>query len=219
MSLCISGESWELPGNCGAWHCSRHGWPPADNSPSAGQHDVTNDIPSYLRVHRGPDSFEVATTAAPVDALQEFWRAYTAATGWRINKRHKGADQSPELLSAVNTQCDEDSLPPVSRTDAIKLAEVSLDVFDRLDSARDALRRQEAELAARATMLTAATDQMRLADRLEATLCDAVAACDCDAAAMFLLDDDTEYLKARAVFGLPPGRLEQSPRALRGRSQ
>ena len=33
---------------------------------------------------------------------------------------------------------------------------------------------------------------------------------------MYLLDDDTKTLKARAVYGLPPNRLQRPPRELRG---
>ncbi len=62
------------------------------------------------------------------------------------------------------------------------------------------------------------TDQQResLAAGLEKTLADAAAACRCDSAAMYLLDDDTKTLKVRAVFALPSDRIEQSPRDLRG---
>jgi hypothetical protein len=59
-------------------------------------------------------------------------------------------------------------------------------------------------------------DRDRIADRIEKTLADAATACRCNAAAIYLLDDDTQFLKTRAVFGLPVQRLEEQARPLRG---
>ena len=54
------------------------------------------------------------------------------------------------------------------------------------------------------------------ADQIEQTLSDAIEACKCDAAALYMLDEDTRYLKARSVVGLPVERLQNPPRELRG---
>ena len=44
----------------------------------------------------------------------------------------------------------------------------------------------------------------------------AAQAVDCQAAGLYLLDDDTRFLKLRATWGLPPSRLAAEPRRLRG---
>ncbi len=91
-----------------------------------------------------------------------------------------------------------------------------MQLTDQLQQARELIRRQEIELAARASILVDDEDRDRIADQIETTLADAAAACGCDAAVMYLLDDDTQHLKARSVFGMSPRTLERPPRELRG---
>ena len=122
------------------------------------------------------------------------------------------------MLAAVETHSTEDpeAASLVSKSSATQLAESAIELTNELSQARDAFRAQEAELAARAAILTGQSQRLDLANQLQDTLGEAVAACGCDCAAMFMLDDLTQFLKARAVFGLPDSRLEQSPRQLRG---
>ncbi len=176
---------------------------------------MTQTIPSYLRIHQGNEPTASLSTASTADAVESFWNAYSDATGWRIDNRETGNLDTLDLLPAVTTEGIED-LPTVSKSAATRLAESAERLAEELRSNRDALRRQEAELATRASILSNQSDHTRLADCIEKTLADAAAACGCDAAAMYLLDDNTEYLKARIVFGLPPKRLEDEARSLRG---
>ena len=185
---------------------------------------MTKTIPNYLRVHRGPR--RPVSASASVDAtenVQSFWTAYTEATGWRIDTRYDqaGVDAQLELLPAVNADAiadidSERSLPGVSQSSAKRLAEAASRLSRQLNESRAALRRQDAELAARAAVVVGVEDQRKLADRIETTLAMAAAACGCDAAAMYMLDDETQFLKTRAVFGLPADRLEVPPRDLQG---
>ncbi len=78
------------------------------------------------------------------------------------------------------------------------------------------MRIQEMELAARAAIVPDVNDRAKLADKIERILAEATEGTGCAAAALYLLDDDTELLKARSVFGLPLSRLEDAPRELRG---
>tara|TARA_R110002049_G_scaffold285698_2_gene466797 strand:- start:1495 stop:3063 length:1569 start_codon:yes stop_codon:yes gene_type:complete len=186
--------------------------------------NVTKSIPNYLRVHRGPRRAPVSPVRGEQpDSDQGFWNAYTEATGWRIDQRasHPNRDNTLNLLPAVNvdTVADIDAMqsaPSVSQSSAQRLAEAAARLSQQLSETRAALRRQEAELAARAAVVVGVEDQSKLADRIESTLSMAAAACGCDAAAMYLLDDDTRLLKARAVHGLPAERLEVPARALQG---
>ncbi len=186
---------------------------------------MTKTIPDYLRIHRGSESTSTLSSgshpnAAEADPLSSFWNAYSDATGWRIDQRASRGNVGLELLPAVTSGAMEgvelESLAAVSKMAAIRLAESASGIAEELEANREAFRRQEAELASRAPILSSDSDRARIADRIERTLADAVAACGCDAAAMYLLDDDTQFLKARAVFGLSTKRLEKPPRPLSG---
>jgi sigma-B regulation protein RsbU (phosphoserine phosphatase) len=181
---------------------------------------VTKPIPQYLRLHLGDEPSESVPSDADRQKVDDFWNAFSDATGWRVAKRTARLEGTVELIPAVTTETTEnlEAEPDtaVSRKAATQLAQLAADLEQELSENREALRHQEVELAMRAPILIGESDRANLADRIEKTLSEAAAACGCDAAAMYLLDDDTQYLKTRAVFGLPPQRLEQPPRALRG---
>lgn len=183
---------------------------------------MTDTIPAYLRIHRGPDTVDPSPTGPgrdvrmDRDTIDEFWQSFSEATQWRIDPRSCTGNMQMNLLPVVADTVGQEPFAPISKSSAQRLAESASELASELESSRDALRRQEAELATRAAILGGSTDQQRLADALEQTLADAATACGCTAAAMYLLDDDTEILKARSVFGLPKSRLEQPARQLRG---
>ena len=177
--------------------------------------NVTKTIPNYLRIHRGnkPTTTQVIP---PHDSMRCFWDAYSDVTGWRIDQRASRNDVM-ELLPAVNTETSEMGVSAtVSKLAASRLAESAARLAEELQRNREAMRRQEVELASRAPIMATDGDRARVADRIEKTLADAAAACRCDAAAIYLLDEETQFLKARAVFGLPTQRLEEQARPLRG---
>ncbi len=148
--------------------------------------------------------------------MRHFWDAYSDVTGWRIDQR-ASRGESFELLPAVNAETTEiDGMAAVSKLAAARLAELAARMADELRRNREAMRRQEMELASRAPILTSDNDRAQMADQIEQTLADAAAACRCDAAAIYMLDEETQYLKARVVHGLPEDRLEVHPRPLRG---
>lgn len=181
---------------------------------------MTTTIPSYLRVHFDQEHSDPPQTEPNRDSIHDFWNAYADATGWRIDNRTLHNDAPLVLHPAVTVDSiksiESEPDTAVSRMVAMRLAESAAQLERRLEQNRQALRRQEIELASRAPILLGESDQTRLADRIEQTLADAATACGCNAAAMYMLDDDTQYLKTRSVFGLPPQRLEEQPRPLRG---
>ncbi|TWU48081.1 Stage II sporulation protein E (SpoIIE) [Rubripirellula reticaptiva] len=115
-----------------------------------------------------------------------------------------GQANAPELLLGLG------------KIDATRLADSARRITDELEESREALRRQSMELAARASLIASDEETTRLADRIESLMSDAAMACGCDAAVLYLLDDDTEYLLPRAAFGMSPGTLSKPPRPLRG---
>ena len=181
--------------------------------------NVTKTIPHYLRIHRGSKAVINSAPTKIEDPVNHFWSAYADATGWRIDGK-SGKSGPIELLPAVNTQTFQqetsDRDTTVGKSAAMRLAESASKLAEELSQNREAIRIQEAELASRAPLLGGDVPRLRIADRIEKLLGDAAAACHCDAAALYTLDDDTQFLKTRAVFGLPPKRLESTARRLRG---
>lgn len=181
---------------------------------------VSKTIPSYLRIHRGPRR-EPTLASGPRDGVQQFWQAFTETTGWRVDGRRPRRGAELALLPAVLTDGvsdadDLDAVPPVSRSSAERLARAANGMARQLKESQEAIRRQDAELAARASVVVGDEAREEFAGRLESILRDAATACHCDAAAMYLLDDDTRFLATRAVSGLPADRLGAPPRELRG---
>ena len=192
--------------------------------PFALKPSVSKTIPNYLRVHRGPShnaSQPLADSKSlnPVsDSVSQFWESYTDATGWRIDT--PDAEQPPKLLPALDFDLmgdiDElDDAPSVTKSSAEALAASAKAIASELDSLRDVVRRQAAELSTRAAIVSEETRD-ELAKAIQETLEAATVACQCDAAAICLLDDETEKLATRRVHNLPVERLAQMPRELRG---
>jgi len=175
---------------------------------------VSDTIPAYLRIHRGPDS--AVPSPAEVCPLDDLWSHFTAATGWRVDQRSHLGDRDFQLLPSVTDNLEPVEDAVVGSAAARRLAQSLSAVTAELQCLRDQVRQQHAELAARAALVGGSEQQGQLADRLQTTLAAAAAACRCDSAALYLLDDDTEFLTTRAVDGLPRERLHQPPRTLRG---
>jgi serine phosphatase RsbU (regulator of sigma subunit) len=81
---------------------------------------------------------------------------------------------------------------------------------------RHALWQREAELAAGVPLLPHAEEAEHLAARLQAVLRGGAEAIDCQAAALYLLDDATSQLKVRSCWRLPHDRLTAPARPLQG---
>jgi len=197
---------------------------------------VIRTIPPYLRLHS--TSSDVASDpVVSVDPVSRFWKAYTDATGWRVDRSHssveapsvpemrvnpKLSDREPvRLLPAFDGDIAGDAesqahSPSVTRDLAEQLASAAADLARRLEQAQDAYRVQEAELAVTSTPTGTPDQSSRLLLRLERLLKQAVAATGCDAAGMYLLDNDTTTLKLRASHGLPADRITAPARTLRG---
>ena len=116
---------------------------------------------------------------------------------------------------SMMTADDIDEIPAVSQSCASRLATAATRLADQLLASQEAFRHQEIELAARAAVV-AGTDRLaNVADAVEQSLSDACLATNCQAAAIYMLDDDTRLLNTRSVFGLPHERLAEPPRELK----
>lgn len=181
---------------------------------------MTKTIPNYLRIHHGTDRQETPDSAQSQNLIASFWNTYSDATGWRIDSRASRKNNAIELLPAVTTEMPQDHsdefAPVMGRIAATHLATAASKLTEQVLRTRECLRQREAELASSAAIIGVEHDGKVTADQIEQTLTDALEACKCDAAALYMLDEDTRYLKARSVVGLPLERLENPPRELRG---
>ncbi len=201
---------------------------------------VTKTIPSYLRLHSGPvdepSQNAIAGRDFVIDTVSQFWKAYTDATGWRVDRpggidslasksRSITAGAGFGLMPAVLPAFDGDLIgdsetqasgPTVTRDAAQRLAAAAAELAQSLEQSQAKIRDHEAEMAATSTPTGSASGPSRLVERLERTLRIAVEATRCDAAGLYLLDDDTSLLKLRASYGLAPSRLFDPARPLRG---
>lgn len=205
---------------------------------------VSKPIPSYLRLHAASSGRVPASTALAIDPLSRFWQAYTSATGWRVDTSHArlrsrsnpkvfnpvavgqplasasesiGMSLQPALELPIMGGAESlEHLPVVNRDQAEKLAVAATDLATQYQESLDAIRRQEAELAAAALPAESTDSCGRLSDRLQALLRQAIAATGNSHAAIYMLDEQTTTLKMRACHGLPTSRLMARPRSLRG---
>lgn len=177
---------------------------------------VTNLVPSYLKLHLGEDA--PAARKSRLSSADQFWNAFSTATGWRIDHRHP--QDSVNVLPAVEMDLmgsdPSDLLPPVVKENAAELAGIATAMAQEIDELQRIVRRQEIELAAQSAVQYAPSRSEAACDAVHHTLERAIMAAGFDAAAIYMLDDETQYLQTRAVVGLPPDRLTAEPRMLRG---
>jgi GAF domain-containing protein len=105
---------------------------------------------------------------------------------------------------------------PCDRAAAIRLASDVTDLTNELEKCRAALRDRDAEFVGQVQSPIRRENSRRFTQRLEAILESSAQALACQAAAVYILDEDTTQLKLRASFGLPVIRLAEEPRELEG---
>jgi phosphoserine phosphatase RsbU/P len=198
--------------------------------------NVTKHHPSHLRIH-SESSLQHQTIAPPInDEIEDCMNAFAAATGWRLEAeaeqvglrvshtqtaRAKSKFPGKWKLTSVPRSTDATverriDKPALSLEDAGKLMHVISRLVNRLESAEETIRRQEAELATSVGVSWKSEEQDEIADRLEAILTSCNNGLKTDASALYILDENTSSLKMRVASGLSPTRLCEGPRDLRG---
>ncbi|MGH7139648.1 MAG: hypothetical protein ACREHD_28240, partial [Pirellulales bacterium] len=194
---------------------------------------VARSTQTYLRLYK-------ETRPESAGGLADFWpgldklcRAFEQATGWPLQCRPGGAPLSepnlvwsaPAAAAADNREqlrvgvaIDQEATPTGQSNGSDLQASVDLaaaigELLSDLAHARQTVWKQEAELAA-GVPLSPRIDERHLAERLQASLRAAAQSAAVDAAALYLLDESTTYLKLRSVWGLPQERLLSPPREL-----
>lgn len=134
------------------------------------------------------------------------------AEGGRRKTDRRGAGNS----LAAEVPAPTPAQTPVNLDAARSLASSIAGMVNELMETRHALWQREAELAAGVPLVPHAEEEQHLAARLEAVLRGGAQALDCQAAALYLLDDATTHLKLRSSWGLPFDRLTAPARPLKG---
>lgn len=185
------------------------------------------DYPEYLRLHvEGNHGSETNGEPRETCGLAAVCDAFSASTGWTLEYRNEektpSADWSMDLGDGVQEFGQLFLFPADSDKGTLPLERVQplAQAVGRLTNewlkAQSALWQREAELAAGIPVTLQPSERRRLARQLESVLRGGAEAINCDAAALYLLDDGTSHLKLRAAWKLPKSRFWEEPRPLRG---
>ncbi len=170
-----------------------------------------------------------------IEGLAEVLRGFRRATGWSLRYAAGAAPSRPNDLTwsapvnpGVGTTLGHLRLDPadpgeagqthepVDEETAREMAATVAGMVDELLRTRHALWQREAELAAGVPLIPHREEEKHLAERLQAVLKGGAEAVDCQAAALYLLDDATTELKLRSSWGMPFERLTAPARQLQG---
>jgi hypothetical protein len=201
---------------------------------------MTKSYQTYLRVHRGEESDTEDLNANMADGydLQSLMDAFAEATGWRICMKESAVEKR-SYFSAGITQSDHwsggsrrmrlvsdatlDGALEIDENELVSSEQAASNLLEHIDrlvqSLRDAeksIQAQEAQLASTIGLSIRAEESEVLASRMQECLQRAAMQTASDAAAVYLLDDNTSELKLRSTFGLPTQALTQPARPLRG---
>lgn len=170
-----------------------------------------------------------------VRSLPRLLEAFQGVTGWSL-RYVAGAEPNARSESTWSARVTSDaaetpghlrlemsaSEPSVARRwpldpqTARSLASAVTETVAELLETRCVLWQREAELAAAVPVIPHHDEQSHLAARLEAILKAGAEAVDCQAAALYLLDEATTELKLRSGWGLPHDWLTEAARPLKG---
>jgi phosphoserine phosphatase RsbU/P len=200
---------------------------------------VAKNFPGHLKLHVGESSeVRAEPTGLQTFDVDSLYSAFAEATGWRVCPALK---HSPSSLAANrHGSGDQPKLPIDKRLKLVPDAPMDgmLDITEdynltsevaawrlltQLDSlvqslanAEAMIQRQEAQLASSVGVNIRPDESEVLASKLQETLNRAVVQTCSDAAAIYLLDENTSELKMRSCLGLPTSALYKPPRQLRG---
>ncbi len=188
-----------------------------------------NETLPQLRLFVDDENSAANAIVVPPTLLEQLRQSFEQATGWPLLH----AEENQSIPSAVwrqpirgprreQTSTLALAEPPVpgkqiEQRAATQLASQIAQLLDSHYATQTALWKSEAHLASAIPLVVRPEeDDRQLARRLEAVLRCAVEAVGATSAALYILDDDTSYLKLRAEWGLPEECFADPPRRLRG---
>jgi len=187
-----------------------------------------------LRLHLEEQPAAAAWPAGEA-SLQLLREAFARATGWQLqyqpgSNSDNGQRWSAPVAGATLETSGRLSLSPnppafdaklgskpaIELEAARPLALAIANLLSESNKLKHALWLREAELAAGVPVAVRPDEQYHVAERLQSVLQGGAEAVNCEAAALYLLDETTSSLKLRAMWGLPQAKLLEPARPLRG---
>lgn len=147
--------------------------------------------------------------------LARLCRAFTQATGWELvpsGGANHGEKDAPLHVDVEGPPIGEWR---IDRQSAVDLATELSHLWSEVHQTQALLWQREAELATAVPVVERADEPAHLAARLEMVLKAGAEAVGCSAAALYLLNDETQQLHLRSVWNLPRDRFTQPARNLR----
>lgn len=189
--------------------------------------DPSTNLP-LLRLHIQPEDELHRQEMRDEPTISTLCEAFSRTTGWDLHY-HWGLEHPAAAIWQRNSSINSpDSfgmclLSPEGRKDVFPqkdAEELALRIFElssELFRARHAIQARESELAARGPVIGhREPDAETMLHRLTAALGAAQELLEVDAAALYILDEQTQFLKLRAQSGLSSERFLRAPRILRG---
>ena len=196
---------------------------------------VASPKAKHLKLYSQRSNKIVRPQVEQLGSLPEIFEAFRRATGWSLryeagpepNDRNNltwfapvnpgvGTALGHLRLDPIDSNSARTKRKPVSVATARDMAAAVARMVDELMEMRHALWQREAELAAGVPLIPHLEEEGHLAERLQAVLQAGAESLDCQAAALYLLDEATTELKIRSSWGLPFDRLTAPARQLRG---
>lgn len=188
---------------------------------------VATKLPPQWRVHSV--DLEAKPLFEPFSRIGELRQSFEKATGWPLNYNDDAplnasgnlmmlaetATRSKASPFTIETTTGEDRLGKLPFEDANELADNVSELIAELNRTRTQLRNREAELATRTISGSPLHEDDHVATRLESVLRGGALAIDCNAAALYVLNEDTSELNLRSSWGLSAERLLEPARPLR----
>ena len=198
--------------------------------------NVVRTPTDYLKVYSEQLPEVVAPKPEELDCVATLRTAFEDAAGWALeyipgpkSNRRGGPTWSTPANPGVRNTLGHLALSPASSTSDVSSTVSAIDerrakrlamaidgLLQELAETQTALAQREAQLAVGGTPLPMTDECCSLAERLEAVLKGGAEAVGADAAALYLLDDETRELKLRSCWGLPKSRLRNPARPLQG---
>lgn len=187
-----------------------------------------------LKIFDGQEPEVTRPEIEDISSLPSLTKAFRRATGWSLDYRTeietakiKAASWATPVRPGLGAPSGYLLLDPVDSTPkndgsvmefsaACNLTEALAGTLAELIRANHIIWHREAELAAGVPLIADSDNQNHLAVRLEAVLQGGAQAVQADAAALYLLNEDTSELKLRSCWGLPRSRLLEPARSLQG---
>jgi len=197
---------------------------------------VAHPASPHLKLYTEHSPKVVRSPIEAIGSLSEVLRAFQRATGWSL-RYVAGPESKPasDRTWTVPVNPGDGSPPghlclePVDSEPAAEAPQAAVDfqtaqalaaaivgMLNEFQQTRYVLWQREAELATGVPLTPLSEDDTHLAERLKTTLKGVTEAVDCQAAALYLLDEATTELKMRSCWGLPFERLMVPARRLQG---